>query len=264
MPVRPGMKLNKKGNNVKKSILLLALFSVILVGCGQKKENTGTNPSGDDFSTQLPILKEKQDTTNEQFNVLVNVPVVAVNDNPPADETQKGHKIHAANNGVAERDENGNIKENWRYYDVPANWTINKENTEDETLAAVYDVKEGANNYMVQLYNINAFNKSPLEEGVNMNEEELAARMAETNHNFIEQSVVIINDQEWKAGRQIMNDQKMARLTFYRMESTGEYDDSVVVGSIYYSLDPGLDKDRTALKKAIGQLKDVVYSLSKK
>ena len=175
MPVRPGMKPNKKGNNVKKSILLLALFSVILVGCGQKKENT-----------------------------------------------------------------------------------------EDETLAAVYDVKEGANNYMVQLYNINAFNKSPLEEGVNMNEEELAARMAETNHNFIEQSVVTINDQEWKAGRQIMNDQKMARLTFYRMESTGEYDDSVVVGSIYYSLDPGLDKDRTALKKAIGQLKDVVYSLSKK
>jgi hypothetical protein len=51
---------------------------------------------------------------------------------------------------------------------------------------------------------------------------------------------------------------KLARLTFYRMESTGAYDDSVVVGAIYYSLDPGLDTDRTLLKKAIGQLKDVV------
>ena len=56
----------------------------------------------------------------------------------------------------------------------------------------------------------------------------------------------------------------MARLTFYRMESTGAYDDSVVVGAIYYSLDPGLDTDRTLLKKAIGQLKDVVYQISKK
>ena len=73
-----------------------------------------------------------------------------------------------------------------------------------------------------------------------------------------------IAGQEWQVGRQILSDQKLARLTFYRMESTGSYDDSVVVGAIYYSLDPGLDTDRTLLKKAIGQLKDVVYQISKK
>lgn len=88
-------------------------------------------------------MQEKQDTTNEQFNVLANAEVVAVNSTPPADETQKGHKIYAANNGVAEKDENGNIKEYFRYYNVPSTWTINAENTKDETVAAVYDVKEG-------------------------------------------------------------------------------------------------------------------------
>ncbi|HEL2402783.1 TPA: glucose-6-phosphate isomerase [Streptococcus suis] len=249
---------------MKKTLIMLGLASCFLAGCGEKKENKGTNPSGADFSTTLPILKEKQDTTNESMNVLANAPVVVVNANPPADETQKGHKIHAANNGVAEKDEAGNIKENFRYYDVPTNWTINTENTEDETVAAVYDVKVDSSNFMVQLYNINAFNKSPLEEGRNMTPEELEARMAETNHSFIEKTIVTINNQEWQVGRQIMKDQKMARITFYRMESTGAYDDSVVVGSIYYSLDPGLDKDRTNLKKTIGELKDVLYNISKK
>ena len=138
------------------------------------------------------------------------------------------------------------------------------ENTEDETLMAVYDVKEGASTFMVQLYNINAFNQSPLEDGRNMTMDELAERMKETNHDFSEDTVVTIAGQEWQVGRQILSDQKLARLTFYRMESTGAYDDSVVVGAIYYSLDPGLDTDRTLLKKAIGQLKDVVYQISKK
>lgn len=249
---------------MKKTLVCIGLFSLFLAGCGEKKENTGTNPSGADFSTQLPILKEKQDTSNETMNVLANAPVVVVNANPPADETQKGHKIHAANNGVAEKDEAGNIKENFRYYDVPTNWTINTENTEDETVAAVYDVKVDSSNFMVQLYNINAFNKSPLEEGRNMTPEELEVRMDETNHSFIEKTIVTINGQEWQVGRQLMTDKKMGRITFYRMESTGAYDDSVVVGSVYYSLDPGLDKDRTNLKQTIGQLKDVLYNISKK
>ncbi|HFI0395112.1 TPA: glucose-6-phosphate isomerase [Streptococcus suis] len=249
---------------MKKTLIMLGLASCFLVGCGEKTENKGTNPSGDDFSTTLPILKEKQDTINESMNVLANAPVVVVNANPPADEKQKGHKIHAANNGVAEKDEAGNIKEYFRYYDVPANWTINAENTEDETIAAVYDVKVDSSNFMVQLYNINAFNKSPLEEGRNMTPEELEARMAETNHSFVEKTIVTINGQEWQVGRQLMTDRKMGRITFYRMESTGAYDDSVVVGSVYYSLDPGLDKDRTNLKQTIGQLKDVLYNISKK
>lgn len=252
---------------MKKLLVLASVFSLFLVGCGKKEQtssNQQTSPSGEEFSTTLPILQEKEDTSNETLTVLANAETVVVNPNPPADETQKAHKIHAANNGVAEQDENGNIKEYFRYYDVPSTWTINVENTEDETLMAVYDVKEGASTFMVQLYNINAFNQSPLEDGRNMTMDELAERMKETNHDFSEDTVVTIAGQEWQVGRQILSDQKLARLTFYRMESTGSYDDSVVVGAIYYSIDSGLDTDRTLLKKAIGQLKDVVYQISKK
>lgn len=97
-----------------------------------------------------------------------------------------------------------------------------------------------------------------------MTPEELEARMLETNHAFVEKTIVTINGQEWNVGRQILKEQKMMRLSFYRMESTGAYDDSVVVGSLYYSLDPGLDKDRANLLKTIGYLKDIVYQLSKK
>ncbi|HFI0518416.1 TPA: glucose-6-phosphate isomerase [Streptococcus suis] len=252
---------------MKKLLVLASVFSLFLVGCGKKEQansNQQTSPSGEEFSTTLPILQEKEDTSNETLTVLANAETIVVNPNPPADETQKGHKLHAANNGVAEKEENGNIKEYFRYYDIPSNWTLNTENTEDETYAAVYDVKEGASTFMVQLYNINAFNQSPLEDGRNMTMDELAERMKETNHDFSEDTVVTIAGQEWQVGRQILSDQKLARLTFYRMESTGSYDDSVVVGAIYYSIDSGLDTDRTLLKKAIGQLKDVVYQISKK
>lgn len=60
---------------------------------------------------------------------------------------------------------------------------------------------------MVQLYNINAFNQSPLEDGRNMTPEELEARMVETNHSFNEKTVVTINGQEWRVGRQLLTDQ---------------------------------------------------------
>ena len=252
---------------MKKSLVLMGLLSLFLTACGGKEQTSSSqqsSSSGEEFSATLPILQEKEDTSNEKLDVLANAEINVVNPNPPADETQKAHKIHAANNGVAEQDENGNIKEYFRYYDVPSTWTINVENTEDETLMAVYDVKEGASTFMVQLYTINAFNQSPLEDGRNMTMDELAERMKETNNDFSEETVVMIAGQEWQVGRQILSDQKLARLTFYRMESTGAYDDSVVVGAIYYSLDPGLDTDRTLLKKAIGQLKDVVYQISKK
>lgn len=251
---------------MKKAILSIAAVTLLLAGCSQssKDDQKTTTPSGEEFSATLPILKEKQDTTNEQLAVLANVEKIVVNPNPPAEESKKAHKMHAANNGVAEHDENGNVKEYFRYYDVPASWTIDKDNTKDETYVAVYDVQEGNSNALVQLYNINAFNKSPLEEGRNMTPEELEGRMVETDHAFTEQTVVTIDGQEWHVGRQIMAERKMARLTFYRMESTGSYDDSVVVGSIYYPLNPGVDQDRTDLKKTIGQLKDVVYQLSKK
>ncbi len=251
---------------MKKIVLLLSLSSLLLAACGEAKDDTQqtTSPSGEEFSVTLPILKEKPDTTNETLTVLANAETIVVNPNPPADESQKAHKLHAANNGVAEKDENGNIKEYFRYYDVPSNWAINTDNTEDETLAAVYDVTQGATNLMVQLYNINAFNKSPLEEGTNMTPEELEARMVETNHVFVEKTTTTIVDQEWQVGRQILSDQKMIRLTFYRMESTGAYDDSVVVGSLYYPMEAGLDKDRAILKQTIGQLKDVLYQISKK
>ncbi|MDG3131667.1 glucose-6-phosphate isomerase [Streptococcus suis] len=251
---------------MRKLLISVGLCSLLLVGCGEKTEEVkkNTSPSGEELSTTLPILQEKQDTTNEQLNVLANAETLVVNANPPVDESQKPYKLHAANNGVAEKDENGNIKEFFRYYDIPTTWKVSTENTANDNVSAVYDVKEDSSNYIVQLYNLNAFDKSPLEEGRNMTPEELEARMLETNHAFVEKTIVTINGQEWNIGRQILKEQKMMRLSFYRMESTGAYDDSVVVGSLYYSLDPGLDKDRANLKKTIGYLKDIVYQLSKK
>lgn len=240
---------------------------MLLVACGKadkEASKTKTSSSGNDLSATLPILQDKPDASNETLEVLASVDKIVVNPTPPAEESQKAHKMYAANNGVAEKDEEGNIKEYFRYYDVPDTWTVNTDNTEDETFAVVYDVKNGPVTYMVQLYNLNSFNKSPLDEGVNMNAEELEARMIETNHIFSEKMNVVIDGQEWQVGRQLLPEQKMARLTFYRMETTAAYDDSVVVGFIYYPLDPGYDKEREALKQTIGQLKDVVYQISKK
>lgn len=251
---------------MKKILLLMGLSSLILSACG--KANTDSSSSSSTSTSELPsalsALEEKKDPTVETLHYLANAERQVINPTPPADESQKGHKIYAANNGVAETNEAGEIKENFRYYDLPANWTLNTENTEDETVAAVYDVTDGLSRFMVQLYNLNAFNKSPLEEGRNMTPEELEVRMTETNHVFSEKTTATIEGQEWQVGQALMVEQKMARITFYRMESTGAYDDSVVVGSIYYPLDSEGDLKRESLSTAIGQLKDVLYQISKK
>ncbi|NQG98092.1 glucose-6-phosphate isomerase [Streptococcus suis] len=252
---------------MKKSLLVLGLSSLLLVACGSNESSTDaktTSSSSEALSTTLPILEEKKDTTNETFDALVNAEYQVVNANPPADESQKGHKLLSANNWVAEKDENGEIIYHYRYYDVPANWTINQENTEDETLAAVYDVKDGQNQFIVQLYMLNAFQASPLDGGTIMTDEQWAARMTETNHTFTENGTVTIQGQEWKVGRQILADKKMGRITFYRLENTGGYDDSVVVGTVVYPLEAVYDSDRAVLKKTIGQVKDVLYQVSKK
>ncbi|MQK16790.1 glucose-6-phosphate isomerase, partial [Escherichia coli] len=79
------MKQSKKGKSMKKLILCIGLCSLLLAGCGKTAQKTEKTPasSGEEFSTTLPILQEKQDTTNEQFNVLANAEVVAVNSTPP-------------------------------------------------------------------------------------------------------------------------------------------------------------------------------------
>lgn len=248
---------------MKKTVVVMGLATCLLAACG-KSEDTSSSSTEGSLSTTLPVLEEKTDTSVDILANLISAEPVAANPNPPADESQKAHKIHAASNWVAEKDEAGNVKEYFRYYDVPASWSINAENTTDETMAAVYDVKEGQSTFMVQLYMLNAFTVSPLENGVNMNDQELEARMLESQHTFVEKTTVTIEGQEWKVGRQLMTDQQMARITFYRMENTGSYDDSVVVGTIYYPLSSADDKDRSSLRLAIGQLKDVVYQLSKK
>ncbi|MBM7315583.1 glucose-6-phosphate isomerase [Streptococcus suis] len=256
----------KERSSMKKTILALGLTSLLLAACGStdKASDATTSSSSEALSTTLPILEEKKDTTNETFDVLANAEYQVVNENPPADETQKVHKLLSANNWVAEKDENGEIIYHYRYYDVPASWTISQENTEDETLAAVYDVKDGQNQFIIQLYTLNAFQASPLDGGTIMTDDQWAARMTETNHTFTETGTVTIQGQEWKVGRQILADKKMGRITFYRLENTGGYDDSVVVGTVVYPLEAVYDSDRAVLKKTIGQLKDVLYQVSKK
>ena len=249
---------------MKKTVLVIGLAACLLAACGKSDKKTTTSSTEGTLSSTLPILEEKQNTSVDILANLISADRVVANPTPPEDETQKGHKIHAAANWVAEKDEAGNIKENFRYYDVPANWTINAENTTDETQGAVYDVKEGQSTFMVQIYMLNAFTVSPLENGVNMNDQELEARMVEAQLTFVERTTVTIEGQEWKVGRQFMTDQKMGRITFYRMENTGAYDDSVVVASVYYPLSSDMDKDRSALRQTIGQMKDVVYQISKK
>ena len=89
---------------MKKSLVLMGLLSLFLTACGGKEQTSSSqqsSSSGEEFSATLPILQEKEDTSNEKLDVLANAEINVVNPNPPADETQKAHKIHAANNGVA-------------------------------------------------------------------------------------------------------------------------------------------------------------------
>lgn len=251
---------------MKKTLLLLGLASLVLTACGKsdskKQEANETKESS--VPTTLPILEEKTNPDQDILSHLMSVERLLVNPTPPEDETPKGHKIFAANNWVAEKDETGAIIEHYRWYDVPENWTLDTENTSDETLSAVYNVKVGEANFIVQLYLLNAFAKSPLEEGGIMTEEELSARMVESNHHFTEQLTITIEGQEWRVGREFLTDRKMGRITLYRMENTSSYDDSVVVGTLYYPLDATADSKREALRQTIGYLKDVVYQIAKK
>ncbi len=151
-------------------------------------------------------MQEKQDTTNEQFNVLANAEVVAVNSTPPADETQKATRFMRPIMVLLKKMKMG-ISRNISVIMMChlLGQLMQKILRMRRSLQSTM-LKRGSN-YMVQIYNINAFNQSPLEDGRNMTPEELEARMVETNHSFSEKTVVTINGQEWQVGRQLLTDQ---------------------------------------------------------
>ena len=60
---------------MKKSLVLMGLLSLFLTACGGKEQTSSSqqsSSSGEEFSATLPILQEKEDTSSEKLDVLVN------------------------------------------------------------------------------------------------------------------------------------------------------------------------------------------------
>lgn len=243
---------------MKKKSIILGLCCLLLIVC-----SACTKQSSKHSSKSNHQVKSVKEISQKEFQDLANSKRLIVNQNPPKYDFLKDARLESARNGLVETDINGEVKHHYRWYEKPDLWTLNV-NTKDKDRDLVYDAREHDSTFIVQLYTLNAYSQSPLDGGHVLTEQELSERLKKDLHYFSKETKITIENQEWHVGYEKNTSNNSSRLTFYRVENTGNFDDSVVVGAIIFPLASSKKATKANLKEAIGHLKDILYQISKK
>lgn len=241
---------------MKKKVLYLVVAALLCLSACGEKGSSSTSSSVTEASLDLNSqLVPKSGTID--FQKLVEAA-------PRAIQTNKAQeKLYSAKNGVIKTVGAGDSEEvTYRLYQVPDTWQLEGVNSETQPRDAVYRSFEGGLAFGVQVYSLDVYLTSPLSGGEVMKQEELAQRLKADGQNFIQESTVAIEDQEWRVGYEVNPDNNAAKITFYRLEDTGNYDDSVIVGAIIYPLSSeGLGYEEAVLT-TVSQLKTILHQLA--
>lgn len=177
-------------------------------------------------------------------------------------ESGTDKSFRSASNGVSKTNGIGEPAESKRTYKLPDNWTYLAAKTKDEEQDMVFQVHGGTVDFLVQLYALDAYTKSPLQGGQVMTEEELKQRMEEDGRDFQLISDIEIDGKKWNVGFESLPDSNLASIVFFRLENTGNFDDTLLVGSFIYPYEASRDFDQSALRE-VGHLKSILAQLSK-
>lgn len=242
---------------MKKSVLYLGIVSLLcLSACGAKKEEPVASE---------PVMEQNiWERSETQTGVIALQKIAEVE--PRAIETSKEQaKLYSAKNGVMRTRGQGDVTEeevSYRLYQVSDSWELDQVAGGAQPVTYVYKASESGLTCGVQLYTLDAYQTSPISGGEIMTKEELAQRLKTDGQNFIQETSVSINDQEWQVGYEVRSEKNIAQVTFYRLENTGNFDDSVIVGSVIYPLTSENINQEAAVTTTVSKLKTVLYQLA--
>ncbi|WP_241154195.1 hypothetical protein ACFSN5_06015 [Streptococcus tangpeifui] len=248
-----------------KKILLsmsLSLAVISLTACVpfsfnefQHKESPASSSSSDQ---EIEVINESD------FKKLAQVEEKAVQDNEPADPKQKSHQLASAPNGFSRTDGSGKALIDWRYYDIPNTWILDSSRTKDGQRDVTYEASSGDPQIYALLYTLNAYDKSPFDGGKHYADSDLDTILEQDQQKFNYKTTVTIRDKTWHVGLTNSKKDKFAQLTFYYMENTGSFSDSILVGSLVFPLNSDASDFDEKLNTNIGYLKNILEQVTHK
>lgn len=249
--MRPSRKASKK---MKKKVLYLGIASLLCLSACATKENSVTESSSTEASVALGASLV---TGTIDFQKLAEAQPLAI-------KAAKEEKIYSATNGVAKTQglgDNAEEVESYRLYQVPESWQLQQVRGPQPT-DYTYIASEDDMTFGVQLYTLDAYLTSPLSGGQVMTKDELAQFLKGDGQNFSQETTISIKDQEWQVGYEEKGENNAAKITFYRLENTGNYDDSLIVGAVIYPLSADNPDHERAVSATVSQLKTILYQVA--
>ncbi|MET3558006.1 DNA-binding TFAR19-related protein (PDSD5 family) [Streptococcus rupicaprae] len=250
---------------MKKYFYLSLCGILLLTACAKQSEKESSSMQEEKAAKSA---SESQSTPSEEtksnaltkaaFEQLISVPLVKVDSTKVTD-----YQLASANNGVIKTSIDGKEQIAYRLYQVPDHWELFPgKAVEDRQIAYLLTLEQVQ--VAVPLSVENAYTSSPLDGGEVASLEEVDAWIEENNP-VVHKSVIDIDGQEWQVVySHDEGDSNASGLLFYRLENTGNFDDSLLMASLIFPANieelGGLDQ----LKEPIGELKHVLAQLAKK
>lgn len=220
--------------------------------------------SKESSSSSSSTSQEDKAISQSEFKKLAKVEEKAVKDKEPADPKQKGHQLSSAQNGFSKMDGSGKELVDWRYYDVPESWTVDSSRTKDERRDVTYEANSSDSQIYALLYTLNAYDKSPFNGGEHYQESDLDENLEQDQQKFDYKTTVTIKDKTWYFGLTNSEKNNSAQLTFYYLENTGSFSDSILVGSLVFPLDSDANDAREKIESNVAYLKNILEQVTHK
>lgn len=237
---------------MKKILTFLVTGLVLLTACASQSSTRPPSSNVEQSETGTGGLTEKE------FKKFAEAPLQPI-DGKESTEA----KLAPANNGVLKTSVDGTEQIDFRTYQVPNNWMVHPR-TQDAERDVVYIANNDDLDYIIMLYPLNAYAESPLDGGDYLSNTEVISALQADGQNFIYQASTKIGDQTWGVGYQEAPENHISAVTFYLLENTGNFDDSLWVGNVLFPYNiKDLAEDMEPLE-LIGQVKTILEQISQR
>ena len=114
------------------------------------------------------------------------------------------------------------------------------------------------------LYTLNAYDKSPFNGGEHYQESDLDDILEQDQQKFDYKTTVTIKDKTWHVGLTNSEKNNSAQLTFYYLENTGSFSDSILVGSLVFPLDSDASDAKEKIESSVAYLQNIIEQVTRK
>lgn len=248
---------------MKKVMFCLCLGLAFVTACANQSSSTTTSSSKAVVTEVEKVTKamkedksEEGGLSQEEFEEFADAALQVLEA-----QTVTAARIAPANNGVMKTSIDGTEQVDYRTYQRPSDWEVHPR-TADPERDVVYTVSHGGLDYIIMFYPLNAYASSPLDGGDHLTDSQVADVLEKDGQDFIYETTTKIGDQTWNVGYQEVPENTISGLTFYRLENTGNFDDSLWVANVLFAYNiKGLVED-TEPQELIGQVKAILEQVS--